>query len=46
MPIGVAEPEAQYESLQDPFAVHLPALMVVNKAHQIQNLAGELEVFQ
>ena len=39
-------PEAQYESLQDPFALHLPVLMVVNKADQIQNLAGELEVFQ
>nr|MBS0019472.1 50S ribosome-binding GTPase [Gammaproteobacteria bacterium] len=46
MPIGVAEPDAQYESLHDPFAVQLPALMVVNKADQIQNLAGELEVFQ
>lgn len=36
----------QDESLQDPFALRLPTLMLVNKADQIQRLAGELEVFQ
>lgn len=44
--ISTAHPEEDYESLQDPFALCLPALMVANKTDQIQNLAGELEVFQ
>lgn len=42
----VENPEKNEESLRDFSALRLPALMVVNKADQVQHLAGELEVFQ
>ncbi len=43
------EPETQPErdaGVPDPFALRLPALMLANKADQIPDLDGELQVFQ
>jgi ribosome-interacting GTPase 1 len=44
--IRALERELSDESLQDPFALRLPTLMIVNKTDQIRDLAGELEVFR
>lgn len=44
--IRVADLEDQSEPLGDPFALRLPALMLLNKSDQIENLSDELEVFQ